>query len=417
MRKEFDTPLGRATHLVQSANRAAGTAPRYMIGLLTPLTNTGWVAAGETIVRGACLAADYVRERGGLRGGRQLELVLEDDQATATRESMSRSAVGGMAKLAVMDDVLAVLGQCHVRTTPAVVELSERLGIPHFVTSGHPDVTAQRYRTVFRTCDSTMDRAKLMMGFMQAEGARRIAILAPSCLFGKTFADALQSIACCDVLRLDYDQETAVSVRRELCQIQAWQPDFIVNLGVMVHMTAPDVIAQAAEFGLLRQYPMMVALPFPNAAPDYWRRLGSAGNLILWPTSQPRLESPGLTSIGHWFLENYLAKYGELPSEMALTAFTDVAIIAQALEWVRFPTREGLIESLESGTFQTWRGPLRFERGPAHWHHSPPALQLMQYHVVGQSFSDAAIVYPHELKTQDYIAPRDYVAAPMVASK
>jgi branched-chain amino acid transport system substrate-binding protein len=417
MRKEFDTPLSRATHLVQSANQAAGTAPRYKIGILTPLTNTGWVAAGEMIVRGACLAADYVRERGGLRGGKQIELVLEDDQATAARESMARSAVGGMAKLGLMDDVLAVLGQCHVRTTLAVVELSERLGIPHFITSGHADVTARGYRTVFRTCDSTSDRAALMMSFMRAQGARRIAILAPSSLFGKMFADTLQSLACCDVLRLDYDHGTAVSVRRELCQIKNWQPDFIVNLGIMVRMTAPDIIAQAAELRLLRSAPMLVALPFPNASIAYWKRLGSDGNLIVWPTSQPRPYWPGLTSIGHWFIGRYVDKYGELPSEMALTAFTDVAIIAQALEWVRFPTREGLIDSLEAGSFQSWRGPIKFERRHDHWHHSPPALQLMQYQLVGQSFADAAIVHPPELKTHDYIAPRDYVAAPIEASK
>jgi ABC-type branched-subunit amino acid transport system substrate-binding protein len=88
--------------------------------------------AGEMMVRGACLAAEYVREHGGICGGRQLELVLANDQATAVIEPMARSAVGELAKLTEIDKVLAVLGNWMVRTTSAVVDASHRLGVPHF---------------------------------------------------------------------------------------------------------------------------------------------------------------------------------------------------------------------------------------------------------------------------------------------
>lgn len=407
---ESDTPLSRATHEVRSANQAAGSAERFKIGILTPLTDTGWVVAGEMMVRGACLAADYVREHGGICGGKQLELVLENDQATATHEPMWRSAVGGMAKLAIVDDVVAVLGQWHVRTTPWVVELSQRLGVPHFVTTGHPDVTAQQYRTVFRTYYTTSERAEIMVRFMKEQGARRIAILAANSLFGKVFADAVEAMAsaaplACEVLRIDYEQDTASEVRNELERIKAWAPDFVVNLGIMVRMTAYDIINQAAEAGLLPDIPMLVAIPFPNASADFWKRVGANGQGIVWPTSQFRPNWPGLTEIGRWFIERYTAKYGAFPSEMALGAFTDVTIIAQALSRASVPGREGLIDALESGSFDSWRGPISFERRTDHWHHSAAPIQLMQYQRIGENFADAAIVYPAQFKTRDYVAP------------
>jgi branched-chain amino acid transport system substrate-binding protein len=82
-----------------------------------------------------------------------------------------------------------------------------------------------------------------------------------------------------------------------------------------------------------------------------------------------------------------------------------VTIIAQALERASGEGREDLLAALEDGAFDTWRGPVRFERGPEHWHHSPPELVLMQYHEVGQSFDDAAIIYPPQARTHDYVAP------------
>lgn len=403
-----DSALIRATRAVHAANAAAGSVPRHKIGILTPLTDTGWVVAGEMMVRGACLAADYIRERGGIRGGEQLELVLEDDQLTAAREPMWRSAVGGMAKLAIVDDVLAVLGQWHVRTTPWVVELSHRLGVPHFVTTGHPEVTTRRYRTVFRTFYTITERADIMVRFMKAHAARRVAIIAANSLFGKMFADAVEAMAAaspaaCEVLRIDYDQETATNVQIELQRIKAWKPDFLVNLGIMVRMDAYSIINQAGAVGLFPGVPMLVGIPFPNASTEFWRRCGANGELIVWPTSAFRPGWPGLTPTGRWFADRYTATYGAFPSEMALTAFTDVAIIAQALDQAGSSDRDALIAALERGTFDSWRGPIHFERHAEHWHHSPAAVQLLQYHTVGDTLGQAKVVYPPALCTGDYL--------------
>ncbi len=408
-----DTPLARAKHAVETANRAAGSAERVRIGLLTPLTETGYVIAGEMMTRGTCLAADYVREHGGLPGGKQFEIVLEDDQATTAHEPMVRSAVAGMAKLGVVDEVIAVLGQWHVRTVDKVVELSDALGIAHFVTTGHNGITARNYRTVFRTFFSTTDRAAIMVRFMAEQGARRVAVIAANSLFGKHFADDVERIASAppyelEVLRIDYEQETTTEVSAELARIKAWQPDFLINLGVMIpkRMTAEDIINQAARLGLLPDVPMLVGIPFPSVSSTFWQNVGAAGNLIVWPASQFRLTWPGLTDLGRWFIERYTAQYGAFPSEMAMTAFTNVTMVAQALQRARTQDRAGLVDALAAGPLDSWAGPVSFGRRDGQLHHSPATIQLLQYQQVGQKFEEAAVVYPPELQTHEYAAPQ-----------
>jgi branched-chain amino acid transport system substrate-binding protein len=165
------------------------------------------------------------------------------------------------------------------------------------------------------------------------------------------------------------------------------------------------VLNEAAEVGLRPDPPMVVTFPFPLRSDDYWRLAGEAGNLVVWPATYYRPSWSGLTEIGRWFTERYADRHGSFPPDNSLNAFTDVTIVAQALERASGEGREDLLAALERGAFETWRGPVRFERGPEHWHHSPPELVLMQYHEVGQSFDDAAIVYPPETRTHDYVAP------------
>jgi branched-chain amino acid transport system substrate-binding protein len=301
-----------------------------------------------------------------------------------------------------------------VRTTAHVVELSHRLGVPHFVTTGHPSITAQQYDTVFRTFYTTSERAEAMVQFMkerlakrpsaQGRGPGRIAVIASTSAFGKFYADAVERMAPpCEVLRIDFDPDVVKDFRPDLQRIKAWGPDFVLNLGIIARDSAYEIINQAGALGLCPEVPMFVGIPFPSAASDFWRRVGANGAGVTWASTAFRPGCKELTPIGRWFVDHYAQRYGGFPSEMALTAFTDVTIIAQALARAQTPTRRGLIDSLESGSFDSWRGPISFARGVDHWHHSSAPVQLMQYQGVGDPLERAAIVYPPELQTHPFL--------------
>jgi branched-chain amino acid transport system substrate-binding protein len=125
----------------------------------------------------------------------------------------------------------------------------------------------------------------------------------------------------------------------------------------------------------------------------------------MWPAMRYRPSWDGITDIGHWFIDRYTDRYGSFPPDTALTHFTDVTIIAAALDAARSDRRTDLLDALEAMEFPTWRGPIRYERGPAHWHHVAPELTLLQYQSFGQSFDDSAIIHPPASATADYLAP------------
>src|SRR5262245_25100694 len=75
------------------------------IGVLTPLSPPGDAAAGQFIVRGAKMGADDVNARGGVLGGRKIELVIEDDSGTPEKGS------GGFRKVVSEGQAVGVVGQ------------------------------------------------------------------------------------------------------------------------------------------------------------------------------------------------------------------------------------------------------------------------------------------------------------------
>jgi len=401
-----DAAEAAARREIEAANRLAGR-DAIRIGVLTPLTPPGDTYAGGLVARGARLGAEYVHEHGGVRG-RRVELVLQNDQETTLEEGMAASAARGLRRLVDEQGVLAALGQWHLRTAGAVAETAEELGVPVFIENGHSTVTEGR-RTVFRTYFSIADRVPLMLDFLASQGLRRLAVLVADTVFGLTTADELERYGRrehgMELLRFDFPQETVEDVRAELRQVREWAPDAIVNDGVI--RTNYLFLAQAAELRLRPSVPMMVTFGFPMRSADFWRLAGPAGNGILWPATRYRPSWDGLTEIGRWFTARYVERYRDFPPDTALSAFTDVTILARALEAAESDRREELIEALESQEFQTWRGPVRFVRGPRHWHHTPPDLLLMQYQEVGQSFDEAAIVYPSAERTRPYRPPEE----------
>src|SRR5919204_5945176 len=90
--------------LVVAGLAAPALAQRAVrIGVLTPLSPPGDASAGQFIVRGAKMAADEVNGRGGVLGGRKVELVIEDDSGTPEK------GAAGFRKLATQDQVVAVI--------------------------------------------------------------------------------------------------------------------------------------------------------------------------------------------------------------------------------------------------------------------------------------------------------------------
>ena len=401
-----ETNETRARREVETVNRECGPNP-VRIGILTPLSPVGDATAGELETRGACIGAEYIREHGGILGGRNVELVLVNDLEGADDNTMAESATRGL-KWLNEQGVIAILGQWHLRTSVAVAPMTEELGLPMFIENGDSDATRRR-RTVFRTYFTVANRVPVMLDCLANLGLRRIAILAVDTVFAGSVANEVERYGReahdMELLRFDFPQKTVTDIRPQLEQVREWAPDAIVNDGII--RTNYMFLRQAAELGLRPSVPMIVPFGFPMRSVDFWRFAGPAGIGLLWVATQYRPSWEGLTDIGRWCIDRYMERYNDFPPDTILNSFTDVTLIAQALDVAGVEDRDALIDALESREWMTWRGPVRFERGEEFWHHDVPELVIWQYQEVGQKFDDAAIVYPPERRTRPYKSPAE----------
>ncbi|GAB3447928.1 ABC transporter substrate-binding protein [Actinophytocola sediminis] len=393
----------RAKALVEEHN-ATVTGAAMPVGVLTPLSPPGDPTAGELVVRGAVLGARFVAERSGDFSGRSVRLFLENDQRSAEVEHMSRSAAGGMAKLVMLDNVSAVVGQWHLRTSPVVADLAERWGVPTFIENGHNTITVGR-KHLFRTYFSIADRAPLMAAFAAKQGWRRVAVVAADTVFGQMLADtvceALQdAIPDLELFREDFAQDGVRDLDAPLARAAEFGPELLVNAGVV--RTNYMIVEAAAKTGLLPKVPMMACFPFPMRSQDYWKFAGQAGAGVVWPATRFSPEWTGLTWVGRWFVDTYYNEFGSYPPDNALSSFTDVVILTQAAALAGSHERAALQNALESGSFRTWRGPVRFG---ATDHHQPPEIVLMHYQEVGDTADKAVVVWPEESVTGEFRHP------------
>jgi branched-chain amino acid transport system substrate-binding protein len=401
-----ETNEERARREVEAVNREAGPNP-IRIGILTPLSPVGDATAGELETRGARIGAEYVREHGGVLGGRNVELLLVNDLEGADDNTMAESATRGL-KWLNEQGVVAILGQWHLRTSIVVAPMTEELGLPMFIENGDSDATRRR-RTVFRTYFTVANRVPVMLDCLASLGMRRIALLAVDTVFARSVADEVERYGReerdMEVLRFDFSQKSVTDIRPQLEQVREWAPDAIVNDGII--RTNYMFLHQAAELGLRPSLPMMVPFGFPMRSADYWRFAGPAGLGLMWVATPYRPSWEGLTDIGRWCINRYMERYNDFPPDTILNSFTDVTLIAQALDVAGVEDRDALIDALESREWMTWRGPVRFERGEEYWHHDVPELVIWQYQEVGQQFDDAAIVYPPERRRKPYKSPAE----------
>tara|TARA_R110002096_G_scaffold16898_1_gene57658 strand:+ start:112041 stop:113249 length:1209 start_codon:yes stop_codon:yes gene_type:complete len=375
------------------------------VGLLTPLSLPGDLVAGELITKGVLLAVEYLRSSGLLRDNLDIELVVENDQALAAEEGMKKSVVAGFAKLAQIDKVIAILGQWHSRTAVEAVAISAKLDVPMFVQSGYDNFTKLGYRNIFRTYSTVEDRMFVMLDFLKEQGYQRIACVASNTDFTRLVADDLDQVNKdgnygFEIMRVEFDQETATDIKPELQKVMDFKPDVVLNDGVV--RTNYLVIQQAAEIGLLPTTPMVTIFAYPTRTSDFWKEGGEAAEKLVWASLLYRPGYEGLSNIGTWFTDTFRERYGINPPNSALLSFAHMLFIGQGASKAKDLTREALIDSLESNEFESWIGTVRFGQTGDHLHHSPSPIVLMQYGEYKQDLKDAKVVYPKEYATGSY---------------
>ncbi len=371
----------------------ADLEPVY-IGALLPLSEPGAPQAGQLILRGIELAAEYVNtELGGSVDGRPVEIVVGDDKGTPE--------VGATEYRRLVQEygIVGATGAYHSSVGLATIEVAKELGAPVIMTqASNKAITESGYPQAFRTHLIDPVRALAMVDFAKENGFNKIGFIADTTDFGVGLSEAVEEAAAeagLEVMSTLYDK-AAVDLTPELLQIQAWGPDIIFNAGTgnAEHI----VIDQAYDIGLFPEVAMLATSDWPYRSDEYWELHGEKGTGIYIVTAYHK--DMELTAAGQWFFDRYMEEYGEAPTYSSYNGFGDALILAMAAKNAgTSDDYDAIVASLENDEFEFWAGTVTFPRGEgALWHQWTPPVLITQYTAANQTQDDATLVYTFEYK-------------------
>jgi branched-chain amino acid transport system substrate-binding protein len=367
------------------------------LGLLTPLSPPGDAAAGQFILRGAKMAIEDVNARGGVLGGRKLELVVEDDSGTPEK------GVAGVRKLATQDQVSGIIGQFHSSVMLASSAVAEQFKIPIFSTQASAgSITARHLNYTFRTHVIDPDRVQMWNRWIQERGFKRVFLLAENTDYGTGLVEETKKYFVSMGIKAELGtaifDRTAVDLTPELLKIKNWKPDVVLNgaVGTPVYL----MIKQAFDVGLLPTVPMLVSYDVPQR-PEYWRTVGEKGNFVTFIVYyHPTMKLPAR---GEAFRKKYIADFKEDPVYGAFNGFTQILLLADAINMAKSDRGEDVAKALSTGKFEGWNGTISFPRGDGpYWQQWTPPMLITQYTRVEQPFADVKISFPPEFKTGEW---------------
>jgi len=191
-----------APHIISSAKAQGAT---IKIGMCAPVTGPAAESGGYAI-KGAKLALEAVNKAGGVLG-KQLELIVEDDQTT------NPGIVLAFSKLAAQSDIVGFLGSIRSTQVHAMAPDVLKLGKPVMIGGTDPNLThmGNQWLFRFRPNDSYSGRVIADYG-VNTLGKKKWAVLHSTDAFGtaggKALSAALEKMGAPPVLDQGYANQS-----------------------------------------------------------------------------------------------------------------------------------------------------------------------------------------------------------------
>ncbi|THD52056.1 MAG: ABC transporter substrate-binding protein [Bradyrhizobium sp.] len=204
-RRDFTAGLAvgiTAPYAIRSARAQAAT---LKIGMCVPVTGPA-AEQGLWAQNGAKLALAAVNKAGGVLG-KQVELVIEDDQTT------NPGIVLAFSKLAAQPDIVAFLGSIRSTQVMAMAPDVLKLGKPVMIGGTNPDLTHMGNPWLFRFRPNDSYSGRVIADFgVNTLGKKKWAIVHSTDAFGtaggKALSDALSKLGAPPVLDQGYANQS-----------------------------------------------------------------------------------------------------------------------------------------------------------------------------------------------------------------
>jgi branched-chain amino acid transport system substrate-binding protein len=315
-----------------------------ILGLQAPITGN-WAYEGEMAKKSAETAAKLINDKGGILGGRKIQIQVADDASNPKDSALA-------AQKLVAQKVVAVVGSYGSSVTVPAADIYEQnklVDIGYGCTAVSLTMDKER-KYFFRTCGRDDSQGQFFGQFaVEKLAAKRIAIMHDNTTFAKGVADEAQK-----ALKKYVDEGKAEIVYFDA--ITPGEKDFNAAL-TKLRETKPDVwyfTGYYPEAGLLIRQGRDAGIKCPfvggNAAvnDDFVKIAGidyAKGALM---TQEP-LPSDLTTPISKDFLAAYKTAYGDIPSSpWPIYAADGVYALAWAIDKAGSTEPDKIVDALHT---------------------------------------------------------------------
>lgn len=283
---------------------------------------TGGIATfGISTKNGSELAFEGVNEKGGVLG-KKIKLLVEDDQ------SKPEEAGTVVNKLIHQDHVVAMLGHVASSHSLAAAPICQAEHIPMISPSSTNPRVTQVGNYIFRVCFLDTFQGAVMAKFAyDTLKVRKVAILVDvrsdySVGLQTFFGQAFKKLGGTIVTDQSYSQGDS-DFRAQLTAIKGSNPDAIYVPGYYTEVGT--IVHQARELG--------ITVPFLGSdgwdSPKLWEIGGTALNGCYF-SNHYATDDPN--PLVQKFVNDYKAKYGQVPDALAALAYDAARIMAAAID-------------------------------------------------------------------------------------
>jgi len=306
--------------LLSLACQPQGGSDKVRIGVFMSLTGST-ANFGISSVNGIKLAADEVNAAGGING-KQIELLVEDDRSDASE------AATIVTKFVTQDQVHAVLGEVASSRSIAAAPIAQNAKIPMLTPSStNPEVT-KKGDFIFRSCFiDPVQGAAIAQFAAKSLGAKTGVIMVDR---KNDYSTGLEKVI----------NETFTKLGGKIALVQSYQEgdqDFNAQLTSLKGVN-PEVIFVPGYYndvGLIAKQAREKGLTVPLIGGDGWDSVqlyaigGTALNGSYFTNHySPYDTEPKVVK----FVNDYKARYGNIPDALAATAYDAALIMFDAIK-------------------------------------------------------------------------------------
>ncbi len=336
--------------LVSEPVLGQGGKPPVKIGVVNPLTGPA-ALYGTIAQRGALIAADEINGKGGVLGGRKLELLFEDDHTSP------EGVVNAINKLVNQDKVDVIMGGTNSSVTMAAKEAT-RDRILHMVMAAQAeDITAKGHKWLFDINPTVAQYTQPLIEHIKKQvKPARLAMFVETTDFGRTTVQvvkqSLQGSATQLVSTESYTQQDT-DLSTGLTRVKATNPDALFVINAAPAQT-PQIWKQAKELGITVRRFQSAGTLIPRTVHD----MGAAADGIVTAEVWHRdLTTPGNQA----FVKTFESRFKEPPDKGAALAYSSLLVLAKALDTAGNTDPDAVAKALHAGTYQTVIGEVKFD--------------------------------------------------------